>query len=84
MCECGEMPETSRMTRPKAKRNHKCCECRGTIRAGEVYRSVWGVWDGTPQTYKTCDDCLELEDWCEGDGGELCTTFGNLHTDVLD
>lgn len=84
MCECGEMPSTFRETRPKARRDHKCCECGGMIRAGEVYRSVWGVWDSEQRTYRTCVDCLGLHDWAESDGGELCTTFGNLHVDVLD
>ena len=84
MCDCGDMPETYRLSRPRAKREHKCCECGGTIRAGETYRSFWGVWDGEAKTYKTCADCEDLHAWCEDDGGELCTTFGNLHTDVLD
>ena len=39
MCDCGDTPETYRVSRPRAKREHKCCECGGTIRAGETYRS---------------------------------------------
>ncbi len=84
MCECGEAPSVGRMTWPKARRDHTCCECHGTIAAGEKYRSCWGVWDGEAATYRTCGDCLDLEEWCQSDGGSLCTTFGNLHTDVLD
>lgn len=84
MCSCGDGPEVFRVSRPKARKAHVCCECRGTILAGETYRNVWGVWDGEQDTARTCLDCLGLLDWCEEGGGELCTTFGNLHSDVLD
>lgn len=84
MCDCGDGPETYRETRPVARREHTCCECRGVIRAGETYRSLWGVWEGEAHTYKTCLDCLNLEGWMRDDYDCFCPTFGNLHTDALD
>lgn len=41
----------------KARKEHRCCECRLPIRAGETYQHVWGVWDGHMETFKTCAAC---------------------------
>lgn len=84
MCDCGDGPSTYRETRPTARREHECCECRGVIKPGEVYRSLWGVWDGDAKTFKTCNDCLELQSWASDDADCFCPTLGNLHVDVLD
>lgn len=45
---------------PKARKRHKCCECRGWIEPGEKYHKFSGIWDGEAGTYKTCDDCQIL------------------------
>ena len=41
----------------KAKKEHKCCECRGKICVGEKYHSIFGIWEGEPYQFKTCSDC---------------------------
>lgn len=84
MCDCGDGPSTYRQTRPRARKDHTCCECKGEIAAGETYRLLWGVWDGEAKTFKTCNDCLELHDWVEGDADCFCPSLGNLHADALD
>jgi hypothetical protein len=45
---------------PKARKNHRCCECAGKIKIGEVYFRHSGVWEGDFFTYKNCDDCEHL------------------------
>jgi len=84
MCDCGDGPETYRESRPKAKKQHKCCECGRAIQPGETYRHLWGVWDGDPKTFKTCDDCLGLEDWARDQMDCFCPRFGDLRQEVLD
>lgn len=84
MCDCGDSPEVWRISRPTARREHSCCECRGLIRPGEAYRSFWGVWDGEAKTYKTCTSCISLDGWMRDGHDCFCPTFGNLHTDALD
>lgn len=84
MCDCGDGPDVSRESRPTARREHSCCECRGVIRPGETYRLLWGVWEGEAKTFKTCADCLGLEDWMRDEHGCFCPHLSNLHTDALD
>jgi len=52
----------------KARKEHKCTDCSRTIGAGEDYEHVFGVWDGSTHTFKTCKDCLSVRDvfFCEG------------------
>jgi len=45
---------------PKARKEHKCCECHRTIKPGEHYQRVTGVWDHDPNTFKTCTECADL------------------------
>lgn len=46
----------------KARKLHICCECRGSIVPGEAYEYFSGVWDGNPDSFKTCLACSELRD----------------------
>jgi len=42
---------------PKARKQHKCCECGRIIEPGEHYQRISGVWDGRPGRFKTCTEC---------------------------
>lgn len=80
MCE---LPTLYNATGVKARKEHRCGECKGTIAVGEEYERVTGKWDGKMRTYATCDKCRELRakvtanfrtslDWEEGPAfGEL-------------
>lgn len=43
----------------KARKEHKCSECGGTIAAGETYRSVAYKFEGEFGSDKVCDPCRE-------------------------
>jgi len=45
-----------------ARKDYKCCECRGTIHKGEKYENVFMAFDGTSTVYKTCSICQEIRD----------------------
>lgn len=47
----------------KARKEHKCDECRRAIRPGEVYQYVSGKWDGRVGVYKTCLHCEVTQKW---------------------
>lgn len=70
------LPSVVTETKPKARKVHKCTECRRDIVPGEIYEKVHGCWEGEFETYKTCPDCLALRDeffcngWCFGDTHE--------------
>ncbi len=43
-----------------ARKDHKCCECWRTIKAGEKYQYSSGVWDGEPDSFKQCLNCHDI------------------------
>jgi len=45
-----------------AMKKHKCGECLKEILPGEGYEYVSGIWDGDPESYKTCLDCKSIRD----------------------
>jgi hypothetical protein len=63
-----EHPEFHRAVTRKAIKEHVCCECNRTIRRGEKYEYVSGMWDAYISNHKTCGDCLSIRDvfYCEG------------------
>ena len=70
----------------KARKPHKCCECRGAIQPGETYHVFSGCWDGEWSDFKTCPDCNKLRSeigtdcgWHDGEG----LLFGQLYEDVF-
>lgn len=83
MCE---MPSVYQCDRPKARKEHKCCECDGAIRVGEHYRKHHGIWNGEPGTYKVCDQCEDLRTLVDAGIAhpEDRTAFGELHESVFE
>lgn len=59
------MPTVYGCETPTARKEHKCCECRGTIRVGEKYHRHHGIWAGDAETFKVCLDCEELRAECD-------------------
>ena len=67
----------------KARRAHRCCECRGTIEPGEIYHYHKGIWDDGPASYKVCYDCEKLrKDLDNGVKYEDVTPFEGLWDSV--
>ena len=90
MCE---MPTTSTMNARRAKKPHDCVECSRRIEPGEIYEHVWGIWEGTAETFHTCAECWEVrqdlrEDMPSGhvyDEETSCAlAFGNLREALAD
>lgn len=44
----------------KARKIHICGECLREIKPGETYETMFGVWEGSHDTHKTCSDCLSI------------------------
>jgi len=49
----------SKHTTVRARKAHKCVECRGTIRPGTTYIRYFVVSDGQGGSYAHCCDCQE-------------------------
>ena len=63
-----EMPSCYSETMRKARKKHRCCECRGSILPGESYRYKSGIWEGRPDSFKTCVDCEQLRKEIDSSG----------------
>ncbi len=71
-----DLPSVFSENTRKARRGHKCCECRRVIKTGEEYRLFKGCWEGKWAEYKMCLDCDELRhELQDGEGGP---PFGDL------
>jgi hypothetical protein len=66
---------------PKAKKEHRCCECRRIITVGEEYEKWTGKWDGSLSSTKTCLLCTEIR---EGFSCGNTTIFGELWSEMRD
>jgi hypothetical protein len=52
----------------KARKPHRCCECKCEIKPGDKYERATGKWDGRIDTFKTCIPCQRIRD-------DLCCSF---------
>lgn len=64
----------------KARKQHKCCECDEPILPGEKYEYASGVWEGRPDSFRTCLPCVRIRNhYCRH--GFI---FGELVTQIMD
>lgn len=64
----------------RARKPHRCHECRRTIQPGEVYTDDRIVFDGSAQTVKVCPHCMAVRGYLQQHcGGWL---YGGLHEDI--
>lgn len=83
MSDDCELPEAYVEKTVKAIKDHQCCECRGTIKAGERYTLHSGIWSGEPASYKICADCTHLRCEISKMDDDGCVAFGQLREEVL-
>jgi hypothetical protein len=82
MCE---LPDAFQSTTRKARKEHRCCECRVAIKPGDEYRYSSGIWVGEPNSHKQCMTCHEVFMWAtnEAEYDDEAPAFGYLN-DWLD
>lgn len=92
MSDCGvcigggdydDYPEFHDVTWPKARKAHRCGECRRDIPKGTQYERVSGKFDGVMYCEKTCGVCAEIRSAFTCDEG-AGPAFGNLWSDLTD
>ncbi len=71
-------PKFYRTTRPRARKEHCCTECRETIPIGAHYEHTTGKWDLSMCTQRTCLSCVEIRDHFACDGW----IYGNVWNDL--
>lgn len=83
-CDYGDGPSVFDEKTVKAKKAHKCSECRGAILPGEAYLKTWGIWDGEASTFKRCADCSSLIEWALAHVKCICWHYGQSLSDIID
>lgn len=63
-CDCSvdidDYADIYREEFPKARKTHKCCECRGEIKPGQKYQNSTMLFDGHWDQFKTCMPCYHI------------------------
>lgn len=78
-CYCSySAPTLHRCTLQKARKEHMCEECGGTIIATEAYENVFGIWEGYAYAAKTCQRCVDLRQWVKNNVPCFCWAYGNM------
>jgi hypothetical protein len=83
----GDAPECFDSGTRVARKAHVCCECGESIAKGQKYEYASGVWEGRPDSFKTCLPCVEIRDHFACDGwiyGQLWSDLGeNFFPDMV-
>ena len=83
-CYCDyDAPEFNSTHIRTARKKHRCGECGVDILPGEKYEHVFGKWDGSVATFKTCEHCHDLRMWTLNNIPCFCWSYGNLHEDAM-
>lgn len=73
----ADCPELYRMNVRLARKEHRCSECSRLIAVGEKYNCAFMIYEGTPDTFRTCAHCRVGQMWLI----ENCGTF--IHGDLI-
>ena len=80
--DCDGMAEFYSVTNPKARKDHKCCECRRVIPKGTQYERSSGKYDGDIYSEATCLDCADIRSVFAC--GEVPPAYGGLWREIYD
>lgn len=82
-CHCDGDPATVySASTPRARKRYSCDECGTPILPGDRYENVFGVWDGWPTTFRTCEPCYDLRVWVKNNIPCLCIMHGNMDEEM--
>lgn len=77
--EHAEGPSCSYITTRRARKDHRCTECRQPIAKGVTYEYASGIWDGRPDSFKTCLPCAEIRNHFACGGWIYGQLWSDLH-----
>lgn len=81
MCRVdGDSADAYSVSRPIARSEHRCGECRRTILPGEPYERHGMVYEGTASTHLVCTHCAVLTEWLVIECGG--TVIGEMIEDI--
>jgi hypothetical protein len=77
---CDDMVTMLSESDPKARKPHRCNECRRVIAVGEKYHVDRYVFDGSMTAHKTCAHCMVAREWLAKECGGW--VFGSVEEDL--
>jgi hypothetical protein len=78
-CSCDyDPPEFYSTDVHRARKPHRCEECRGVIAVGESYEYVAGKWEGCFSHFRTCQRCTDFRQWMLNNLPCFCWLIGAL------
>lgn len=81
-CSCDyDAPELYTASIVRARKTYSCCECGAKIEPGEQYEYVFGKWEGSVSTFKTCQGCRDIRQWVKNNVPCLCWSHGSAIED---
>ena len=81
-CICDyDPPDVYHPSTRRARKQHKCDECAGHVEPGERYEHVFGVWEGSASTWRTCERCHDIRQWVKNNVPCLCWAHGSTIED---
>ena len=75
-CDSDGYVEFYSVSERRARKEHKCCECRSPILAGDLYEYRSYKFYGSIYSNKTCERCVDLRTSYEAMG--FCLSPGEL------
>lgn len=84
MCTCDnyDPPAFYAASVVRARKQHKCCECRTEIKIGEKHEKATGKWEGKIATYRTCLKCKELWQRVSSEVPDICMAHSALNDEI--
>ena len=77
-CDDGPTPSIYDVRVYRAKKQHVCEECSRKIQKGELYERVFGVWEGRPEVFRSCEHCRDLRVWVSNSVPCFCPAHGGM------
>lgn len=82
-CYCDyDAPEFFSRAIVTARKSHRCYECGNIIMPRDKYESTCGKWEGSFDTFKTCERCLDIRTWVTNNLPCFCWGYGNMIEDA--
>lgn len=69
MYDYSEPAQLLSASSPKARKDHKCDECRRVICKGEIYKAESTLYEGEFSAHKTCTHCMVAREWLSDECG---------------
>jgi hypothetical protein len=79
-----EQPDGYRELRRKARKPHKCGDCKGIIQSREFYLYISGIWNRKPENFSRCYDCHHVRCEITRETEEGCMAINGLRSWLLE